>query len=592
MSVNISKYVQLNDYCLLEYQFNKDNTQLSLSSLSPEVVHTKLGTKQYFNGTTALGITNNVLPLNSIPIDAQRSNWFLDSSSYDITYYTYFDTSTMISTSLYSHDTIRLHIVSGYNFDDAGGFLLQVRAQDNSLNFVDLTNFTYAKQPQTLGNNVIQFNTNTIFLGNRFYDKYIEILIPSVQSLGNNNPTTQLGNILNIKSYSDVYITYTTLDQIINDQFHLNETLNVQLPLTSVADNFNCFIAESTGGDYIEFYATWANSIIGSYIGDIESGKISLYTSNNPNDNYDAFVTSYGASARKWVLIHEIYVYENIPGGTSLLTQKNTFTQEDSFSDSNYFRPIIKNADIASSYIIQYTCRLMNRMDGTQIIRKASFASTDPKKYGLTFTRLNMDNVIPYKVFNRLDAETTNTVINTGTNVTKYVKVYFDTVNVMLSVLNEVLPQGTGPLFLKSNDSVYKFKFEKIDTNNDRINVDLSGAYNYALTFIFDDTTRIEISPTYSTNMNTAIGEIEFKLTIDQINELLEQTNNNYSIIVKNPDGTSYTFYQGLFYSYQNYDQIVANYKNTFDFTDLQTQIANLTSQVNTLTSENAVLKS
>jgi len=590
MSTNISKYVALNDFCLLEYEFSKDNTTISLTSLKPTVV-THLGTKEYFNGDDdKSGITNNILPLTALPTNVQRSNWFLDSSSYNLTYYPIFDTSISISTAAYQHDTIKIHLVSGFNFEDVGGFLLQVRAQDNSLNLVDLANFIYAKQPQTLGGNVVKFDTNTLFLGNRFYDKYIEFKVPSIQTLGANTPTTQLGTVLNVKSLSDVYLSYSTIDQIINDQFSLTEVLNVQLPVTSVADNFNCFIAESTSGDYIEFYATWANSIIGSYIGDIESGRIALYTSSNPNDN-TSFGDTYGTGARKWVLIHEISVYENIPPSNSLLTQKYSFTQEDSFSYPNYFRPVIKNADIASTYVIQYVCRLMNRMDGTQIIRKASFASTDPKKYGLRFARLDMDNVIPYKVFNRLDAETTNVVVNTGSGVTKYVKVFFDTVNIMLNSLNEILPQGTGPLFLKSNDSIYKFKFEKLDTNNDRVNVDLSGAYNYALVFKLDDTTSVDVGPTYSTNMNTTIGELEFKLTNDQINTIMAQTNNNYAIIVKNPDGTSYTFYQGLFYSYQDYDQVVANYKNTFDFTDLQTQIADLTSQVSTLTNANAALK-
>jgi hypothetical protein len=591
MATNISKYVQINDYCLVEVEFNKDDAKISLTSLNPIIVTTDLGTKEYFNGDTGLGITNNVLPLTSIPTNAQRSNWYLDSSSYDLTYYSVFDTSILIPTTSYQHDTIRIHLVSGYNFDNIGGFLLQIRAQDNNLNFADLANFTYAKQPQTFGSNVIKFATNTLFLGNRFYDKYIEFKIPSVQVLGANTPDTSMGQLLNIKYLSDIYITYSTIDQIINNQFTLSETLNLQLPVTSVADNFNCFIAESTSGDYIEFYATWLNSIIGSYIGDIESGRIALYTSNNPNDNYDEFSTSYGTGARKWVLIHEISVYENIPGGTSLLTQKYSFTQEDSFSYPNYFRPVIKNADIAASYIVQYVCRLMNRMDGTQIIRKASYASTDPKKYGLRFTRLNMDNVIPYKVFNRLDAEKANIVLNAGSEKIKYVKVFYDTINVMLNALNEVLPQGTGPLFLRSNDSIYKFKFEKLDTNGDRVNVDFSGVYNYTLVFVLDDNTKIEVGPTYSTNMNTTIGEIEFKLTFDQINNLLKQTNNSYSIIVKNPDGTSYAFYEGLFYSYSNYNQIVADYKSTFNFTDLQTQIADLTSQVQILTNENAALR-
>lgn len=592
MATNISKYVQLNDFILLEYEFNRDDVTTNIAPLAPMVVVTDLGTKQYFNGNNALGITNNILPLTSIPTNAQRSNWFFDSSNYDLNYWGAFDTSIAITTTDYKHDVIKLHLVSGYNFDDIGGCLLQVRALDTNGDLVDLANFTYAKQPQALGNSVIKFSSNTLFLGNRYYDKYIELKVPSVQELGGDTTASPaLGGALGIVDQSDVYLTYSTIDQIINNRFNISEIINVQLPVTSVADAFNCFISESTIGDFIEFYGTWNNKIIGDYMGDIESGRIKLYTSNNPNDNYEEFSDNYGTDAAKWVLMHEISVYEQIPGGTSLLTQKYAFTQEDNFSTANYFRPVIKNSDIAASYVIQYTCRLMNRMDGTQIIRKASFASTDPAKYGLRFTRLNMDNLIPYKVFNRIEEEKANIVMNSSLDKVKYVKVFFDTTEVMLNAFNEILPQGTGPLFLKTNDSTYKFKFEKLDTNGNRVNVDLSGAYNYVLKFRLDNDTIIEVPPTYSTNMNTTIGEIEFKLMGDQINSLLKQTNNAYSILVKNPDGTSYTFYEGIFYSYSNYEQVVADYKATFNLTELQTQIATLESQVKALTDENAALK-
>lgn len=591
MSVNISKYCQLNSFLLLEYEFNKDAATTALTS--PILAYTSLDTKYFYEGYAALSITNNILPLNSIPTNTQRTNWYLDSSTFTSTYPTYWDASTIISTTTYPCDTLKLHIVSGYNFDDIAGFLLQVRALDNSVNLVDLANFTYAKQSETYGNNVVKFAVNTLYLGNRFYDKYVEFKIPSIQTLGNQALSAAIESLLNIKSLSDVYLTYSSIPEIINNAYTIDEIINLQLPVTSSADNFNCFIAESTEGDYIEYYALWNGEIIGSYMSDIESGKIKLYTSNNPNDNYEEFSSTYGTSARKWVIIHEISVYEQLAGigNTSLLTQKFSFTQDGDFSIPNYFRPILRNADIDASYVIQYTCRLNNRMDGTQIIRKASFASQDPKKYGLKFTRLNIDNIIPYKIFNRIEAETVNTKSGMGIEKTKYVKIFYDTTNVLLSANNEVYPQGTGPLFLKSYESTYKFKFEKLDSNNNRVNVDLSGAYNYSLYFKLADNTNIEVGPTYSTNMNTTIGELEFKLTETQVDKLLAQTNNSYNIIIKNPNGTSYSFYQGTFYNYSDKDTVITNYNNLYSNTDLLTTIAELQIQVKNLTDENNILK-
>jgi len=580
---NISKYVQLNDFLLLEYEFNKSGEETA--GIQHVVANTILGRKQYFN-QNSIGTLNNDLKLNSEPTDVKRTSWY--TSTDESSYWPFFDSSTSFSEN-YALDTVKVHIVSGYNFDDIPGFLLQIGAMDTAGNMLDLTNFTWINQ--VTGNSVIKFSLNALYLGNKFYDKYVEFKIPSVQELGGGTDPG-LETALSIAPLSDVYFTYSTIPEIDGDNYIIQERISLQLPVTSQADSFNAFIAQSTGGDFIEFYATWNDIIIGEYMGDIESGRIRLYTSNNPNDNFEEFSDIYGAGAAKWVVMHEIYVYEHIRGN-SLLTQKYIFTQENNFSLPNYFRPVIKNADIASSYTIDYICRLTNRMDGTQIIRKASLASTDPQKYGRYFTRLNVDNYIPYKVFNRVEGEASTIVQTTDNRKSKFVKVFYDTTRVLLNMANEVLPQGTGPLFLKRGDGNYKFSFDRIDenANNEPMNVDLSGAYNYALLFILDDDTKIEIPPTYSSNMNVTLGELEFKIMEVQTAKLLKQNNNSYSIIIKNPDGTSYTFYEGFYFSYSNYQQVLSQYTSLFKITDLQTQISQLEAENQALRDENSALK-
>lgn len=595
MANNISKYVQLNDFLLLEYEFNKDGVQTTLlPGITSILANTILGRKQYFN-IGSMGVLNNDLQMNSEPNNSQRSSWYTypqDTSAY----WSYFDTSSNIAQNSYTFDTVKVHVVSGYNFDDVPGFLLQVQAKDVSDNLVDLSNFTWINQSLP-GGQVIKFSANALYLANRFYDKYIEFKVPSVQNLGNSPSSYPTGvaieDALQIVDLSDVYFTYSTIPEIDVDTYLIQERISLQLPATSQADNFNAFIAQSTGGDFIEFYATWNDLIIGEYMGDIESGRIKLYTSNNPNDNFEDFADTYGEGAQKWVVMHELYVYEHIPGN-SLLTQQYVFTQENNFSLPNYFRPVIKNSDIASSYTVEYICRLTNRMDGTQIIRKASFASMDPKKYGRFFTRLNVDNYIPYKVFNRIEGEASTTVSVQDNRKSKFVKVYYDSTRILLNMNNEVLPQGTGPLFLKNGDGTYKFSFDRIDENagGEQKNVDLSGAYQYALLFVLDDDSKIEISPTFSTNMNTTLGELEFKIMEEQIIQLLKQTNNTYSIIIKNPDGSQYTFYEGVFFPYSNYQQVIAQYSSLFDITGLQTTIAELEAENSALRAENSALQS
>ena len=85
MSTNISKYVQISDFLLLEYEFNRDGTTISLSN--PLIATTNLGTTEYID-TTALGVTNNLGPLNSFPLNTQRTSWY-NSSTGD--YSSFFD---------------------------------------------------------------------------------------------------------------------------------------------------------------------------------------------------------------------------------------------------------------------------------------------------------------------------------------------------------------------------------------------------------------------------------------------------------------------------------------------------------------------
>ena len=584
---NISKYVQINDFLLLEYEFSRDGVELTTGEIgAAKVVVTDSSIKQYYNTNHnfALGTTNNILELNAVPTTSVRSTWFTSTNIAD--YNDYFtDSSTLISEP-YPFDTVKVHVVSGYNFDDVAGFLLQVGAATvDSNNLVNLSNFAYLKQdPDTKGSDVVKFSSNVLYLGNKFYDKYVEFKIPSVYALGGQT-STPLESALSIKTLSDVYLTYGTVATIqaqggSTSTFTLSDSTSFQLPVTSSADNFNAFIAESTVGDFIEFYGTWRDIIIGEYMGDIESGRISLYTSSNPNDNYQEFTETYGVDTAKWVLIHELYVYENLPGstsGSSLLSQKYTFTQDSNFTLPNYFRPVLKNADIDASYTIQYVCRLSNRMDGTQIIRRASFASSNPKKYGLQFTRLTVENTIPYKVFNRIEENQGVTVTGNSNIRTKYSKVFYDTSNILYNQNKEVYPNGLGPLFLKNGDGVYKFQFKSYNELTDQTeNVDLSGAYDYALTFTLDNDSTIEVVPTYTSNMNTTIGELEFKITSDQVIKLLKQTNNKYTLVVKNPDGTSYSFYEGDYFSIKNIDAVTEKIKKLYPTTELQKTITEL----------------
>lgn len=546
---NISKYVQLNDFLLLEYEFNRsDKTTISKGTL----FNTFLDGLQYFDRND-LGTTNNSLIFTSIPVTEHRNEWFYSNNKN--LYETYMAHKKDYDINI-PHDTIKLHVVSGYDFQDIAGFLLQIQAKSNSFDLVDFANFSWFKQIQSDGK-VIKFSINPLQLGNRFYDKYIEFSIPSIQFLSQDR-SEEFSTDLDIARDTDIFITYNTVITVDdrNTTYIVDDNISLQLPLTSYADNFNAFIHESETEDYIEFYATWNNKIIGSVINDIENGIIPLYTSNDPNANYDQFASDYGVNSRKWVVNHEMYIYEQLPsqsGGTSILSQKYSFTQDELFGEPNYFRPVLRYADIIATFTIEYICRLTNRMDGTQIIRKASFASKYPKKYGKSIKKINVNNIIPLKVYNRIESEKPFEITSNNNSNTTYQKVYIDTTNIRMNDGDKSYNKGTGILYLNNNTGNYKLVF----TDTSGKPYDFTGS-NYVLVINLSNGQKI-ISNALPTN-DAYNGVLLFTLNSNQISSIFADKTSNpnnspatniFSVMNANERYEPlYTVYQGLYYPY------------------------------------------
>jgi len=97
------------------------------------------------------------------------------------------------------------------------------------------------------------------------------------------------------------------------------------------------------------------------------------------------------------------------------------------------------------------------------------------------------------------------------------------------------------------------------------------------LLFSLDNDSQIEIVPTYSTNMNTTLGELEFKISTEQVVKLIKQKNNVYSIVIKNPDGTHYSYYEGNYFGIADKASFIENYTNTNLIAKLEAEIAGLT---------------
>jgi len=57
---------------------------------------------------------------------------------------------------------------------------------------------------------------------------------------------------------------------------------------------------------------------------------------------------------------------------------------------------------------------------------------------------------------------------------------------------------------------------------------------------------------------------------------LLKQKNNVYSIVIKNPDGTQYTFYEGVYFPYSNTGKVLSQYSSLLGTSGLKTTVDQL----------------
>ena len=118
------------------------------------------------------------------------------------------------------------------------------------------------------------------------------------------------------------------------------------------------------------------------------------------------------------MIFHQIVVSEQI--GLSFVTSsEQMFTQTEDFDLPIFFRPIIMNSSVAVSFAINYTMRLYNKGDNTQIIKRARLVSSDPKKYGKRIMKINLGTVPTIaKVYNELPNDTGNQIVitNSSTN--------------------------------------------------------------------------------------------------------------------------------------------------------------------------------
>jgi hypothetical protein len=649
-----SKYIRLNDQMLLEYIYQDPS--------SPDVIDTDLngarvlvlansytGTRFLFTEDNPYVTTGNYRTRSSIPVNAERTRYAYLTTNQPLNYLDYDSNLPSVNTLLsqltsipnipseaVQYDTLRIHMISGFSFQDLGdGFIFEILVTDSNGKKHNLTSLTY------LNSDIYeQPNPDEFIIGERLYTKYIELKIPATgYLLSSFNPgdNTSVSHFLTAgigimqASMIDINLKSIALTQTINGYkyFLTGEQVTTSISMTDEYLNLAAVIQESDAGDYFELYGEY-NGII-----------------------YENFIFQLNSLPNTEILVfHDIVVSEQV-GSNTFITSQNTFMQTGNFEEPYRFRPIIINSANAVSYSIQYTLRIFNKYDNSQIIRDAQYSSFDVKKYGRRMRKINLgvepvvakvynilpDNkpVINLNSYNRMNlvqnSAETNPVIQTqfitsladrnrisaSVSSVKIVPAVPQQGDVLptasgqstetannpirleqISSTDRVYQQGEAPISITPFDNFYMF----IIYNNARSSatglgepqlVDLTLVGNLYINF-YDRNTGVRIRLRSYNNIqdvNPTSGEVVFKIASDDSNRILGMTDRTYYItsVLETGGGTSEEtlLYAGTWYqTRERYDRVASE-----TITELQTSYTDLfNSTTETINANNLEIQS
>ena len=631
-----SRFIKLTDYCLLEYQYE------SLSPSSPILINSPFyaltlgeGEIYLYNPDSALYETGNIKDLTAVPLSTNSGRFvYLDSE--DSPNYTEYAISTITGASetlipggSIIADRVRFHFASGFQFDDFSSLVLSIRQDMNNGNALILSNILI--NSTTLGE-VLLFATRPMIIGNAMYDRYVDIIIPSIKNMDEqfytspnpsntfeyaatngiglvkNNPITV--NLFECKdgpNFSTAGEVYTTYD--------INQAYVAQVSQANDFDLVGAKIREAADGDYIEFFATWNGGFPEEFIGILEK-----------------------RTGQSWIIFHQLTIFEQI-GSSFIKSGDATFFQESNFDDPLIYRPILKNANEAVSMAIDYSVRLVNRTTNEQVIRTGSMVIVNPNKYGKSLSKIELadkpnsnriNNLIITKItdsistFKEVEATATATTTNqaalatqstTATpqielrTITEYVPVLYSNNNILLAESSKLtgsnksteLAYGQGLLSIVVSpfDNVFKFKVKQEKLNNSGNptiqKVDLTQFSGFELVFGTDNSRVTIKNTTNQAETNSDLGEILFKFDSATTAKILMLDDPKFYIVSVGSDGTKTALYTGKWYKPDSVVEANAQNKAEEDRANaeanLRTRLDELSALVDQLRNENADLR-
>lgn len=585
------RFVKLTGYILLEYEYT--------TTPSPEIHYVNTGVPsvgfekivngyfddklQILNRTEDLAITNNVRDLSVVQVEKNRfvtlDNDYLqpylntDPNLTDVA-----DLPVVFPSNIgVYYDTVKFHIVAGYNFADLDGVILKIDYKERTGKKATVLQLFVSANDVSLP----VLNPNPIYLGGALYDHYIEVKIPAYANMVyefetlNGSPSQASTLAAKISSDGQGFIRNSPIEfslyevsQTVLKNGYQNYIAQLKSSLAVVPlDNYGglaAVVQENSKYHYIEYYPTWNGNFI------------------------EDFINAEGYIGNTYYAVNEIEIKEQV--GLSFITTYNTTSiQTQDFNAPYVFRPVLINP-LATSFLVNYTLRLVNKKDQTEIIRRASFASYDVSRYGREINKITLaSGAYAQKVYNKIIQapnllKNTNAPANLATPIEKKIPVFYKDTSISVTqqtivvdkngdVTSEsgggsnlsILGQGQARIVIDPFDNFYKFTLYTINAGTTPETLDLGTSLSYYLVFMDSkgQSVKVENIKNKTTISNPIAGQIAFKIVDTNSKKILGFDNRDFYIISKTPDSVETKVYSGIWQNQSEYKTYLDNLAST-----------------------------
>lgn len=549
-----SKYVQITPYLLMEYMYADQptpethfvNTGSSVVGYDKLINGYRSNAVQVFNKAANYDITHNttensVVRINESSFVTLDANLIIPFNDYSEELTNTVDLPIVFpSNLLVVYDTVRYHIRAGYNLGNIDGLIMSVEYQDQNLEFVTASQILIKKGTEQ----DYYLNPNPVTIGSNIYDKYFEIKLPNLKDMNDKylaaSPAFQPETLASLISSSGTGFIYSaplritawqvqdTVDYAGYARYNCARIAVLSLEQEDQFANIGATIKESEKGQFFEYYATDNEGFVEDFI---------------------LFQNSIGNS---YYISHQIEVLEQI-GAALIQTSGFQSIQTTAYDMPNYYRPIVRNAAVSSSFTLRYTMSLINNVDQSRTIRISSYTSINPGQWGTSITPIKLSTFPQVqKIYNRIYSQPTITVSgNTSPSpreIVKYTNVFIDHNYVTASFNNltftnntlkidtgssQVTAYGTGKMTISISpfDNYYKLKFVKSGPSSDPIPIDLSSSGNFNMSFVDNVGNKLQVAALDDKNIaNPAIGELAFKIDESIATKILQLNDRRFFI--------------------------------------------------------------